>query len=266
MKSRRFPLFSRERVRVRVGMRVLCLDIGNTSTTYGLFSGTKWSHIGNRPFKAVPIVISKLIGNKNDIPKAYILISSVVPKYTKIIRRKAEGLVGADRVFVAGSGLKVQIDHNYRHINKLGKDRLLNIYGAVRLYGRPALIFDYGTAVTCDFVSRKGRFEGGLIIPGPGIGLKALSNETALLPELSFPKEAPFLGRDTKGCMKAGVLRGYGAMTDGLAAAFRRRYGRGIKVIATGGYATSIAPLSREITIVDPLLTLKGMLLAFKNK
>ena len=245
------------------GVRVLCLDIGNTGTTYGLFSGSKWVQVGSCQFKGVPAVIHKLIRNKIGVPNPYILISSVVPKYTHIIRRKASRLVGAGRVLVVGSQLKIKISHNYRNIHKLGNDRLLNVYGGVKLYKSPFLIYDYGTAVTCDFVSRKGKFEGGLIIPGPGIGLKALWNETALLPKLSFPREAPFLGRDTKGGMKAGVLRGYAAMTDGLAAAFKRRYGKRLQVIATGGYSTSIARYSQAIDVVDPLLTLKALLLAF---
>jgi type III pantothenate kinase len=143
---------------------------------------------------------------------------------------------------------------------------LVNIYGAVKIYGLPLLILDYGTALTCDYVSDKGIFLGGLIIPGPEISLQALCERAALLPLIKFPTgTVPFLGRDTQAGMKAGILRGYGAMTDGLVERFQARYGRKFRVIATGGLAKAIAPYASRVDVLDPLLTLKSLVKVYKD-
>ena len=169
-------------------------------------------------------------------------------------------------MWAIGKNLKVPIRHNYKQINKLGQDRLANVYGAVKIYKPPLLILDYGTALTCDYVSSKGAFEGGLIIPGPEIALSALYERTALLPKVNFPiKQAAFIGRDPKGCMKAGILQGYGAMTDGLIERFHKRYGKRFQVVATGGLAKAIFPHTAKVDILDPLLTLKSLHQLFED-
>lgn len=249
---------------------VLCLDIGNTSTGYGVFRGKKLISYGHFPTPNIPVVCMELIRNTGNIPNLHILVSSVVPKYTsilsKILSRHPRFQAFRERVYVVGGRLKVPIRHNYRSIKKLGSDRLVNAYGALKKYGAPLLIFDFGTAVTCDYVSRKGVFEGGLIVPGPEISLKVLSEKAALLPAIPFPRKfRPLLGRDTVGCMKAGVLQGYGALTDELIERFRRRYGRKLRVVATGGLSGVIAPFAKKIDFIDPLLTLRSLAYLFEQ-
>lgn len=133
-------------------------------------------------------------------------------------------------------------------------------YGAREIYGAPVLVLDYGTALTCDYVSKRGIFEGGLIIPGPEISLTALTERTALLPAVPFPSHYyRLIGCDTKSCMQAGILQGYGAMADGLIGRFRTRYGRGLKAVLTGGLARSMAPFVTQADVIDPLLILKSL-------
>jgi len=250
---------------------VLCLDIGNSSTGYGVFRGRKLITYGRVPTSNIPIASRKLIRKIGNIPNIYILISSVVPKYTYILRKimlRHPRLRGSPRrIYEVGRSLKVPIRHNYRSIKKLGSDRLVNAYGAVRKYGAPILIFDFGTAITCDYVSRKRVFEGGLIVPGPEISLKVLCDRAALLPTIPFPKRyRSFIGRDTVGCMKAGVLQGYGALTDGLIDRFRRRYGPRLRVVATGGLSRLIGSFAKEIDFIDPLLTLRSLAYLFEEE
>lgn len=195
-----------------------------------------------------------------------VIISSVVPKMTHnltdVIRKRKVA-----RVWVVGDNLKVKIEHKYININRLGSDRLINLYAGVRLFGKPLLIFDYGTAITCDYVSPRGIFLGGLIIPGPGISFEALVQKTALLPKLKFPMDFKLsLGRDTVSGMKAGILQGYAAMTDGLIERFKKQYGKQLRVVATGGYAKTIARHARLIDVADPSLTLRGLGLAWEEQ
>lgn len=195
------------------------------------------------------------------------IIASVFPKITQKVRKIARQKLGRSHIWEVGQNLKPQISHNYKHINKLGSDRLINIYGAGRLYKPPLLILDFGTALTCDLVSKDGVFLGGLIVPGPEIAFNALWEKTALLPKLPFPKgKVSFLGTDTREGMKSGILQGYGAMTDGLVERFKAKFGKKLRVIATGGLARTLRSYAPSINTVDPLLTLKSLYLAFCRK
>ena len=244
--------------------RLLCIDVGNTSVSCGLFYGRRLKRLWHWLTNNIPKIASDIRNIDSNIPIDYALISSVVPKITlklgKIIRSK---------FWVVGGNLGVRIKHNYKPLKKLGADRLVTAYGGMKLYGRPLLILDFGTALTCDYISRQGVFEGGLIIPGPEIAWEALAVRTALLPKISFPKgksRLPVLGRDTRTGMEAGILQGYGALADGLVERFQRRFGRGFRVVATGGLASTIYPYTRRIDVVDPLLTLKSLVEAFQDR
>jgi len=202
--------------------------------------------------------------NRSTIPIEAIILSSVVPRITLKIRKTLGKNKRMNPLYVLGGNLRVQIKHNYKNASKLGQDRLANIYGSLKLYRPPLLIMDFGTAVTCDFISKHGVFEGGLIIPGPEIALRALSERAALLPKVPFPKKGDsLLGKDTRQGMQAGILQGVVAMTDGLIDRFRQRFGSSIKVIATGGLAPVIFSLTRKIDVLDPFLTLRSLALAF---
>ncbi len=121
---------------------------------------------------------------------------------------------------------------------------------------------DFGTALTLDFISKKGVFEGGLILPGLRTALASLHEKTALLPSISLKGPAPFPGRSTEECMRAGVLRGFGVMTEGIVRDFKARFGlKQCTLIVTGGNALEMRPFIRGIRNVrfDPYFTLRSM-------
>ncbi len=238
---------------------LICLDIGNTSTSYALYKGRSLRKYGRIASDNIPLLTRKLMASRDRHLITNIVVSSVVPLLTNKISKLLSRGRGV-RIWVIGRDLRVRIKHKYLRINKLGSDRLVNVYGAIKLYGPPLLILDYGTALTGDYISGKGIYEGGLIIPGPEIALKALSAKAALLPEIPFPYKATgLIGRDTKSGMKSGILNGYGALTDGVVERFRKRFGQKFRVVATGGLAEVVARFSSRIDTVDPLLTLKGI-------
>ncbi len=126
-------------------------------------------------------------------------------------------------------------------------------------------MIDFGTAVTFDVVSKNGAYLGGLIIPGMEMSLKALSENAALLPKVKLVKPSFILGKTTKDSMTSGVFYGYAAMCDGLVAKLEKRFGQKFYVVATGGNARSISPISSSIDRVDNSLVLKGINLVFQN-
>ena len=246
--------------------RILAIDIGNTAATVGFYEGGRLKDFGSLYYNDVPkYAINKLKSGK--LNYLSIIISSVFPKITTLLKNKLRGFKGI-KIWVCGSNIQVPIRHNYHDYKSLGCDRKINIYGATLMYKLPLLIIDYGTAITFDYVDAKGVFKGGMIIPGPETALRALSQRAALLPKgFRLPKKTKsFLGRNTRECMESGILEGYGAMTDELIRRFRQRCGEGLRVLATGGFAEHIRPYAKNIQIVDPKLSIKSLLALWRDK
>ncbi len=245
--------------------RILAVDIGNTAATVGFYEGGHLTDFGSIFYNDIPkFAIKKLkSGGYNYLD---IVISSVYPKITSFIKNEISEIKGI-KLWVIGLDFKINLRHKYSNYNALGCDRKVSIYGAIRMYKLPLLIIDYGTAITFDYVDAKGVFQGGMIIPGPETALRALSQRAALLPNIDFPKRvASFLGRSTRECMESGILEGYGAMTDGLVQRFRDRYGKDLRVLATGGLATVIRPYAKSLQIVDPQHSIKSLLALWREQ
>lgn len=246
-------------------MQLLALDIGNTAVTYGIFQKDRLRSHGSVLHSNIPKIIRKWSKSGVINKQSSIIVSSVVPQLTLTIKKHLSGFKGG--FWVINENLQVPILHRYRTLKKLGSDRILNVYGSLEMYRSPLLILDFGTALTADYVSGKGVFEGGMIIPGPEIAFQALLSRTALLPKNArLPeKSVSFLGRTTYDCMKSGILEGYGAMVDGLVNRFRARYGKSLKVLATGGFACHLKGYARSFDILDPLHSLKSLHLIYQN-
>ncbi|MBP9866141.1 MAG: type III pantothenate kinase [Candidatus Omnitrophica bacterium] len=238
----------------------LLLDIGNTALTFQALEGCQYSDIFTVLHNDIPKKISKIASSGLIDSNTNIVIVSVVPKISDFLKKTFKK-TPANQILIAEENLPVKFKHKYNDYNRLGNDRKVNIAGAIQQLGGPCLILDFGTALTVDYVSAKNVFEGGFIIPGPQTAFQALGKKTALLPKnLQFPvKMGGFLGQNTSKCMQNGILMGYSAMSSGLIQQFRQRYGKRIKIIATGGFAESLLPLSPGFDRVDPSHTLRSL-------
>ena len=245
--------------------RILAIDIGNTAGTAGFYEAGRLIDFKSLKYNSIPKYAIKCLesGRNSHLD---IVISSVVPKITTFLKYKLHNIYGI-RLWIAGSNLQIKIRHKYINYNRLGIDRKVNIYGATLIYRLPILIIDYGTAITFDYADAKGVFQGGLIIPGPALSYQALLASGAMLPKgRKFPgKSKSFPGRDTVSCLEAGILEGYGAMTDGLIQRFKSKFGPKFRVLATGGLAATIAPYAKGIDTVDPKHSVKSLLALFRE-
>lgn len=241
---------------------LLLLDIGNTAATYGILEAPshKKMTFGSCQYNDIPKLIN-LCHKSGSLYSSDVVISSVVPKITQKIAKLTQGK--ACRLWVAGVNLPVPVKHRYPKNQKPGIDRLVCLYGAMKLHKAPLLVIDFGTAITFDYLSAKGIFEGGMIIPGPELSFQSLIQRAALISKkLRLPrKAASFIGRNTLECLNSGILEGYGAMTDGLIERFKAKYGKNLKVIATGGFASHLKPYTRHLKLVDPQLSVKSLAL-----
>jgi type III pantothenate kinase len=59
--------------------------------------------------------------------------------------------------------------------------------------------------------------------------------------------------------MQSGLIYGYVGLVEGLIGRIRVELGGQAQVIGTGGLSSVLAPLTDQITVVDPWLTLDGL-------
>lgn len=162
------------------------------------------------------------------------------------------------RVVDLSSSQPLPITIDYATPQTLGADRIAALVGALTIApGADLLVVDAGTAVTYDYLSSSGRFEGGNIAAGISMRLSALHALTSALPEVGVDGSLPLLGRSTDEAMRAGAIRGVVAEIE----AYRRwlnAAGKAVKVILTGGDSECLASLTDDC-IVEPDLVMIGL-------
>ena len=251
-------------------MYLLAIDIGNTNITAGMFKGAKLLRKMKMPTNSYSSYIRKLKAlikdaglELNRLDEA--VVSSVVPLALARMVVELRRMSGTIKITIIGRDIKAPIRNMYRIKSEVGQDRLVNAFAAKVLYGTPAVIVDFGTAITFDIISKRGDYLGGLILPGIDLSLSTLYRNTALLPKVELASTSSIIGKDTVNSMRGGILFGFGAMCDGLVAQYRKILGRSIKVIATGGNARLMKRYAKTIQITDEDLTLKGLQLISKR-
>jgi type III pantothenate kinase len=199
-------------------------------------------------------VFSRFLGQRR-VRK--VVVSSVVPKKNRAIL-KAAGKTG---VLWLNSTVKLGVGIDYPAPETIGADRLANAAAVATLYGCPAIVVDFGTAVTFDIVSARRNYIGGVIAPGLEAVTNFLYQRTALLPKLSLKEPRRAIGRSTIDAMLSGAVFGYRGLVREILARIRaEQFPSGkLHVVATGGYARLIAAQLPEITAVRAHLTLEGL-------
>lgn len=245
---------------------ILAVDIGNTTVAFGLFDGRRLAaHVAiathpPRTAKALRRELGELAGEQGAALSRIrrITLCSVVPQMSASVVRALQVLTKTE-VRVVGRDLRVPLKNRYTDPGQVGQDRLVGAYAAWRRYQTDCVIADFGTAITIDVVRKAGEYLGGVIAPGLEISLKALAENTALLPRATLKKPTEWLGRDTENSIRSGVLHGFAALCDGLVLQLKRRYAPRASVVATGGASALIAPYTRCIGHVRPHLVLEGL-------
>jgi type III pantothenate kinase len=165
-------------------------------------------------------------------------------------------------VYRFGRDLEIPLARALDDDSTVGHDRLLAALGAFARFKQACVVIDAGTAITVDFVDGEGTFQGGAIAPGLNLGLRALHQHTAALPEMSYaPPDAargPF-GKDTRHAMTLGVHAAAVGLAHHLIDTYAEAYGGYPRVIATGGDAPALFEHDALVETVDPELVIRGM-------
>ena len=250
---------------------LLCIDVGNTNITLGLYEGEtlgpRW-RLATDHERMPDEFILQLLGllahsgiDRENIDGA--AIASVVPPLTgRWVEVCRKGL-NRDPLVVDGA-VETGVRILYDEPGSVGADRVVDAVAAYRLYGGPACIVDFGTATTFDAISPGGDYLGGAIAPGIGIAAQALFQRAAMLPRVELARPPSAIGRNTVHSMQSGLLFGYVSLVEGMVARFREELGPGTRVIGTGGLAEVIARETEVLEILAPWLTLDGLRMVYE--
>ena len=229
--------------------RVLLIETGNTNTRFAITDGRK---IG----RVIFVPTAKLAG----IPRAMgrydaAVLSSVVPAATAKLCRWLPV-----KPLLVNAGANLGIGIRYPQPKQIGADRLANAVGVVHLYGAPAIVVAFGTALAFDVVNPAREYVGGVIAPGLAAMTDYLHEHTALLPHIDLREPRSVIGKSTVDAMEVGAIIGYRGLVKEILTALRREPGmRQAVVVATGGYGELLAQKIPAIQHVNPLLTLEGL-------
>lgn len=233
----------------------LLIDISNSFTKLACASSKKLGATARIPTERLQAKRLVDLVRKRFVER--IIVCSVVPQKNALIRRAA-GKIPVSFVS-AKSVLGVGVD--YPEPESIGADRLANAAAVAELFGCPAVVVDFGTALTFDVVSAERCYIGGVIAPGLEAMTTYLYKRTALLPKLSLAEPRRAVGKSTKSAMMSGAIFGYRGLVKEILAKIRAEaFGkRKARIVATGGYAQLIAARMPEIDAVRAHLTLEGL-------
>ena len=234
--------------------KILLIDISNSFTKICLSTGGSLSRIKRLP---TPSLDATQLRTLYSSPKLDgVILSSVVPEKNREVH------AAFTHVLEVGAGLDLGVGIDYPSPRTIGADRLANAAACVALHGFPGIVVDFGTAVTFDVISSAGHYIGGVIAPGLNAMTNYLHDRTALLPNIKLREPARAVGRSTRDAMLSGAVHGYRGLVKEIldqirSEAFPKKRPR---IIATGGDAELIAGRVGLFDIVDPVLTLRGLL------
>lgn len=194
-----------------------------------------------------------------------VVLTSVVPHSASVIR----SAFGAKPRLEVAHTLDLGVTLDFPDPSTIGADRLANAAAVVALFHEvPAIVVDFGTAVTFDIISASRAYIGGIIAPGLDVMTDYLHQRTALLPKIDLEEPEELIGKSTRSAMLSGAVHGYRGLIKEILARLTENLCLPLPsgktsckplIVSTGGYAQLISAKISSIDGVFPDLTLDGM-------
>jgi type III pantothenate kinase len=268
---------------------LLTIDVGNTQTVFGLYredstlsagaGGTDGGGAGagliehwrlstdaERTADEHGVLVRSflaMVGCDMERDLSGIAICSGVPRVLANLRQMVHRYAPFDPVVIE-PGVKTGMPILYDNPKEVGADRIANAVAAYDLFGGPTVVVDFGTGTNFDVISARGEFLGGAIAPGIEISMDALFGRAAALRAVELVEPRNVIGKNTVESLQSGLLYGFAALVDGMVTRFLDQLGAA-NVVATGGLASLIAPVSSTIQRSEPFLTLHGLRLVYEK-
>jgi type III pantothenate kinase len=245
---------------------LLAVDVGNTNIVYGLFEGESLVHqfrvesARGRTADEYAVQLRTLLDMHGIAPSSVqdAIVACVVPSLTDPMVQLVQRAFSREALIV-GPGIRTGMAILIENPREVGADRIAD---AVAGYDRAkggVIVVDFGTSTNFDVVTPKGEYLGGVLAPGLQISADALFARAAKLPRVEIARPPKVVGKNTVHAMQSGIVYGYVGLVDGIVERILAELGFPCAVIATGGLAPLIAPMSKTIGEVDDHLTLTGL-------
>jgi type III pantothenate kinase len=252
---------------------LLAIDIGNTQTVLGVYDGRELLHMWRLStnktetsdelrLKATPLLESASI-EAREVDGS--IVASVVPRLTAAWKRALTSLLGCEPLVCTAETAGTLFEASYPNPSEIGADRIADAVAARDRYGAPVIVVDFGTATNLEVIDAQGCFVGGIIAPGLETSAAALFAHATKLPTIDLTDPGSAIGKNTVHAMQSGIVYGEADRVDGFVRRVFAELGYEAPVVATGGLATTMAPLCSTVTHVNPELTLEGLRLIYEQ-
>ena len=224
---------------------MIAINVGNTRTSFARF-------IDGRISGKIQSVPTKELKEK-DIPESSQLASAcVVPKVRELLSNR--------RILWVHAGIVTGVDFHKADTSTLGADRIANVVSAANFADLPAVVVDFGTAVTMDFVNKEKVFMGGSIIPGRKLMRHALNDYTGQIPLVSLDAEQKVPGLNTTEAVSGGIDIGIIGAVREIIDRVKKKHGLlSLSIITTGGDSRFFLANMPEMTAGCEDFTLRGI-------
>ncbi len=256
-------------------MSLLAADIGNSSTVLGLLDGEEvachWRVATDerRTSDEWAVLVRALLADAGmQDAVTGIAVCATVPAVLHEWREMLSRHFAAVPAVVVEPGVRTGIPVLMDNPREVGADRIMNALAAVRLYGGPAIVVDFGTATTFDVVSAAGQYVGGAIAPGIEISLEALGRRGAQLRKVELVRPRSVIAKNTVEALQSGMLFGVASQVEGIVSRMIAELGAPaatVTVIATGHLAPLVQAECGCFTEYSPWLTLQGLRLVHER-
>lgn len=256
---------------------LLTIDVGNTSTNFGIYQDrslcANWRMGTNqeRTSDETGIMIVQFLHQAGLSVKDihHVILCTVVPPVMHSLLNAIRKYLGREPVLVE-PGVHTGINIRYENPREVGADKIVNAVAALKLYGGPVIIVDFGTATTFCAISERNDYLGGVICPGIKISAEALFEKASKLTRVEITKPRHIIGRTMVTSIQSGLVHGFVGQVDHIVKMMKAELVADrlisvpeaeIRVVATGGMARLIGAESATIREVNSVLTLEGLLI-----
>jgi len=247
-------------------MAYLLIDIGNTFLKWGTYSratpGAR-SLAHERTIASGRVLLEEISmvtkeWRRQPLPDAVVISNVAGTAVANPVMRALEVWPDAPEAhWIVSRAEQCGVKNGYLNPAALGCDRWAALIGARALLGeRAALVVVCGTATTMDLLTADGNFLGGGIMPGLGLMVRALHQNTATLPDaqgdyIDYP-------RQTVDAIASGCMHAQAGAVERLFFLHKRHH-PDLRCILSGGAARSLGPrLTIDFTYHEHLV-LEGL-------
>jgi type III pantothenate kinase len=251
---------------------LLAIDVGNTNIVYGLFEGDRLLYqfrvesARGRTADEYAVQLLSLLEMRSvgsgGVDAA--ILACVVPSLTEPMIDLVRRAFGREAM-VVGPGIRTGMAILIENPREVGADRIADAVAGYEKAKGGVIVVDFGTSTNFDCVTPKGEYLGGVLAPGLQISADALFARAAKLPRVEIARPPKVVGKNTVHAMQSGIVYGYVGLVDGIVERLKAEVGYPCAVIATGGLARLIAPLSKAVDEVDDVLTLVGLRILYER-